>query len=327
LNRISNATERARYRERIEAIERDKGILVSRKEKILSSINEEFFKKDKPWLILGFNDSIDAFSSKMELFIEHKAENKLKKKLDNQPNNFSTVLPDGSPDTVSLKRMLEDEKCYVCGRPAKKMSKEWQHIKNVKERPKEKIEQNKNDFSSFFGEIQMGVSGFYNTMDEIFEDIKQKRLRVRQIEEEIQAKDLEEKDATTKLMENGGVVGEDQKVSDQNDIVEFDAAKEKKRDSQSAINETKKAIANCKVEIKKVGEAIKNSNTGIIPEGYETNTVYLTDIEEIFYQAQVRVFDKVLSKMNDPAAEQRGITGIFSIRPKGQGTNPIEIRG
>jgi len=31
-------------------------------------------------------------------------------------------------------------------------------------------------------------------------------------------------------------------------------------------------------------------------------------------------------KMNDPAAEQRGITGIFSIRPKGRGTNPIEIR-
>jgi len=30
--------------------------------------------------------------------------------------------------------------------------------------------------------------------------------------------------------------------------------------------------------------------------------------------------------MNDPAAEQRGITGIFSIRPKGRGTNPIEIR-
>jgi len=31
-------------------------------------------------------------------------------------------------------------------------------------------------------------------------------------------------------------------------------------------------------------------------------------------------------EMNDPAAEQRGITGIFSIRPKGRGTNPIEIR-
>jgi len=54
--------------------------------------------------------------------------------------------------------------------------------------------------------------------------------------------------------------------------------------------------------------------------------VIISILATLAKQEQIRLSERVRAGMNDPAAEQRGITGIFSIRPKGRGTNPIEIR-
>jgi DNA sulfur modification protein DndD len=297
LNRISNATDRAVYREKIEAIEKERKRLIDTKDKLLSSINDNFFKKEKPWLILGFDNSIDVFITHKEDYLEKRTQNRLLKQIEHNPNDFFTVLPDGSPDTVSLKKMLDDEKCYVCGRPAIKDSADWLHIKNVKDRPKVKIENTKNDFASFFGEIQSGVSGFYNSIEEIFEDIKQKRQGIQSIDSQIAKLDSDEKDATEKLTDCGGVLGEDQKITDQKDIAEFDSAKEKKKNADSSIKSTNEAIEKCKLRIKKIATDIKNCKTVAIDSKYEAIKEYLINIEAIFYQTQVRVFDKVLKKL------------------------------
>ena len=297
LNRISNATDRAIYREKIESIEIEKKKLIEKKDKLLSSINDNFFNKEKPWLILGFENSIDIFANHKENYLDKRTQNRILKQIEHNPNDFFTVLPDGSPDSVSLKKMLDDEKCYVCGRPAIKESTEWLHIKNVKERPSVKIENTKNDFASFFGEIQTSVSGFYNSIEDVFQDIKNKRLAIQDIDENILRQNTAEKDASAKLTDSGGIIGEDQKIADQNDIAEFDSAKEKKKNAQSTIKSIKEAIEKNKSLLKKIGEDIKNCKTGGVDNGYEKTKEYLIDIEGIFYQTQVRVFDKVLKKL------------------------------
>jgi DNA sulfur modification protein DndD len=50
--------------------------------------------------------------------------------------NPDIMLPEGSPDAPSLKRMLEHQWCEVCNREAPRGSEPWLHIKKVMERPK-----------------------------------------------------------------------------------------------------------------------------------------------------------------------------------------------
>ena len=67
------------------------------------------------------------------------------------------MLPEGSPDTSSLERMLKTEVCEVCGQRAHKGSGAWNHIKMILDRPK-KISTTRNDFKDFYGMLQKSAS-------------------------------------------------------------------------------------------------------------------------------------------------------------------------
>ena len=48
--------------------------------------------------------------------------------IEDNPNNYFHFLPINSPDSVSLQNMIEKEHCYVCDRPAKIGTKEYEYI-------------------------------------------------------------------------------------------------------------------------------------------------------------------------------------------------------
>lgn len=61
---------------------------------------------------------VDAFNEKWEQY----REDMIAKKVTANPlNAFTSVLPDGSPDDVSLERMLKECHCLVCNRPFEKL--------------------------------------------------------------------------------------------------------------------------------------------------------------------------------------------------------------
>lgn len=299
LNRISNVSDRAKYREKIDTIEKEKNAFLDEKDKVLISINDNFFKKNTPWILLGQSNSIESFIKKKEEYIEKRRHQHINKK----PTDFFTILPDGSPDTVSLQKMIDDHWCYVCDREVKEGTHEWDHLNKVKNRPELKEDPTKNNLLSFFGDIQTGVSAFYNDINEIFEDVKEKRKQIKQLEEKIKQKEQDEKDVTAKLIDCGGDLNEDQRISDQNDIVEFDYAKEKRKNAESSIKTTKEDLEKCKLRIKKIDEDIKNCKSASIDDKYEKNKDYLTDIQGIMYQTQVRYFDKILKKLEHHSNE------------------------
>src|SRR5690606_15016364 len=113
-------------------------------------ITSILFSNNIPWLLMDLQDSIELFGEKRD---------KLNKDLTLQSaaKDPTILLPEGSPDIPSLKRMLETEKCEVCGRPAPKDSEFWEHNKMVMERPRNTENSNSNDFSVFYGNIQKTV--------------------------------------------------------------------------------------------------------------------------------------------------------------------------
>lgn len=83
-------------------------------------------------------DELDTFDTRREKHIGDLAQM-------NNDGALVIMLPEGSPDSSSLERMLKNEVCEVCGQPAAKHSKAWEHIKLILDRPK-KVSTNRNDF-------------------------------------------------------------------------------------------------------------------------------------------------------------------------------------
>lgn len=104
-------------------------------------LQKKIFDEENPWLLIGLEDELDTFDTRREKHIGDLAQM-------NNDGALVIMLPEGSPDSSSLERMLKNEVCEVCGQPAAKHSKAWEHIKLILDRPK-KVSTNRNDFGHF----------------------------------------------------------------------------------------------------------------------------------------------------------------------------------
>lgn len=103
----------------------------------LDSINNRFFDGNFSWISLGFDSVLDDFQSKIQKFRDIHYEKKALLNINNDPNKHFHFLPVNSPDSVSLKSMIDHEHCYVCNRPAPAGSEEYDFIVRLKNRPVE----------------------------------------------------------------------------------------------------------------------------------------------------------------------------------------------
>ena len=135
---ISNSTKRIEIRSKLDA----NTIAIKDAKKniddIEMSITKRLFDEENPWLLMGMQDEIEVFDAKREKYIGELARM-------NDDGALVIMLPEGSPDTSSLERMLKTEVCEVCGQRAHKGSGAWNHIKMILDRPK-KISTTRNDF-------------------------------------------------------------------------------------------------------------------------------------------------------------------------------------
>lgn len=143
---ISNSSKRIEIRSQLDNIRIKIDNQKSAIEKIETSITKKIFDEENPWLLMGLEEEIDTFDARREKHIGDLAQM-------NNDGALVIMLPEGSPDSSSLERMLKNEVCEVCGQPAVKHSPAWEHIKLILDRPK-KVSTNRNDFGHFYGTLQ-----------------------------------------------------------------------------------------------------------------------------------------------------------------------------
>ena len=180
---ISNSTKRSKIRVELNANE-----LEIKQEQLLikdveQSITKKIFDEENPWLLMGLSDELDAFDSRREKHIGDVAQM-------NNDGALVIMLPEGSPDTSSLERMLKNEVCEVCGQPTAKHSEAWEHIKMILDRPK-KISTTRNNFGQFYGFLQKSASSYSRSISKIDDKIESARTQLEEIKdhlEELEAK-------------------------------------------------------------------------------------------------------------------------------------------
>lgn len=292
---MSNSTKRIEIRSRLERVnirieEKKKEI-----EKIETSITKLLFDEDTPWLLMGLDNELETFSAKRTKYVQDNA-------VQNNDGALVIMLPEGSPDTSSLERMLKTEVCEVCGQPAHKGSDAWNHIKLILERPK-KVSTARNDFGQFYGVLERTASSYSRTIPRISEKINELKDHLDDLRDEL-GQLLESKEEIFTELNNAGGNASNSEFSDRAILQDFNLAietinkKEKEIETlQTSISQLNSSIGKLNSQLAKY---VKNAET----EKYEEFSALMKEIELIIAETKDAIFDRTIHILEEQANEK-----------------------
>lgn len=292
---ISNSSKRSEIRAKLErnkfGIENEKKSIAN----IEKSITKRIFDEDDPWLLMGLSDELDAFDSKREKHVADVA----------QLNNDGTLvimLPEGSPDTSSLERMLKNEVCEVCGQPAIKHSEAWEHINMILNRPKKTIT-TRNDFRQFYGSLQKSASSYSIAIPKIEDKIESTRSQLDGMKDYLE--ELEAKHNEFKIeLNNAGGNADDSEKQDKKIISDYEVAKDTISSKQRLIADNQKNIGIWKKSLDLINKKLKTYKKDTATQEYEEFAVLMKSINDIINQTKDDIFDNVINALAKEANEK-----------------------
>ena len=273
----------------------------------LDGINNRFFDGNFSWISLGFENSIVEFKDKIKEFRQTRYEKRALLNAAENPNDYFTMLPVNSPDTVSLENMIDSEHCYVCDRPAEKGTEAYEYLLKLKNRPLEnnnKKEFVKNDLEDFFGNLQINSTPFCNKFDTIPQSVM--RTREKEIELKERLDKLSSQLKALKSQRKDILIAGTESEGTDNAIViinQYKGSIRRMEQATSRIERLQDSIRDNKTKIANTEKEIKNLRPKDIPEGFTINYEISKDLVEASLNAKDRVFYKMVNLLEDHANE------------------------
>lgn len=292
---ISNSNKRMEFRTELGLNEKEINNEKDSIKSIESSITKNIFDEENPWLLMGLSDELDAFDLKREKHIGDVAQM-------NNDGALVIMLPEGSPDTSSLERMLKNEVCEVCGQPAIKHSEAWEHIKMILDRPK-KISTTRNDFGQFYGSLQKSASSYSRSISKIVDKIESTRDHLDGIKEHLEELEAKHDEILIKL-NNAGGNADDSENQDKNTISDYGVVNETILSKGTDISNKKKNIEIWEKSLEQINKRLKSYKKNTATEKYEKFASLMSSINEIIIQTKDDIFDKTISALAKEANEK-----------------------
>jgi len=296
---IENASSREQYRSDIKRIESDIDRLTIEKKRKEADITSKIFS-DSPWLLIGHNKSIEAFVTKRDELLRERT---LKQVQDQMKKDPSTILlPEGSPDVPSLRRMLRTERCEVCGRTAEKGSEAWLNIQRLIERPKETAPKTANDFTKFFSDIQLSAGGVECEEEKLKKDITDYRDSIDSLIQLIDEKKTELDNIRTRFINAGGSTNNESK--DKANLSEYKLATNNISKYKEQISRIEDNLSRWKQRIAQIDNTLSTRDPGNSTKQYEIFRDTMACVEQLFDNAKDRIFDRILDTLRKDANEK-----------------------
>lgn len=270
--------------------------LQKKKENQELSITSRLFDENCPWLLMGLEGETSDFDDFRLALNQTLAQKKI-------IENPDILLPEGSPDTPSLKRMLERCHCEVCDREAPRNSEPWLHIKKIMERPR-KAMHSSDSFMQYYGKIQKTTGLYETTIPKIAEDYANYMDEIFDLDDKIMAQEaiVEQKESEMTLVGTGNTTpDEDRKV-----LSNYNKAKNTIKEKDEEIQ---KLTGKIKLWEDKLGK-IKNELTkkqGSSPVK-KAEQLYedMKCIAQMFASTKERIFDGIVDKLQTVANTMYG---------------------
>ncbi|MCL2311148.1 MAG: hypothetical protein FWC41_01475 [Firmicutes bacterium] len=285
---LLNSQNREKYRSVQKTLQTEIDQHKEKKNTLERSITTMLFSENSPWILMGLDDQISLFDQKRQNLTSEIA---TQKATDNP-----IKLPEGSPDIPSLQRMLRTEKCEVCGRQALKESEYWQHIKMVMERPINKENVNKNDFSSFYGGLQTTVGGFSLSIPKTLQSVQNYRDEIDNLEEIINLKEENKETAKHEFFNAGGSEGSGEQTDRQN-ISDYSLAEKTIEKKEEEIKKAEKSIKDLKERLSQIDNEIKSVNKNDEIDNYRNFKDVISCVESMFLNSKERIFDEIIKSL------------------------------
>ena len=295
--------------------ERKKGVF-----NLLTELNEalkeeqfSFHRKmfRNKWVLKGTESLHAEFSNRFSIYENKKLEKAAEIKAalaaeDAVVKKLQTRLPLDVPEPIYVQRMLDEEKCLVCDREAKKDSDAWKKIKELIDRPDKKLKSaddepiSKQNFTDDFKRLYQNGLALTHRIEEIDSDIKDTLKKISSINTKIkdankQMNKVEED--IQKLLSDTSLTSEDAA----NILNEYSIQNKKSKDFKDELNKITQQIEHFKSNLKSVNDQLKELVTGEIPKWLIEKKDVLNDFESIASSTRERVFNNLIAQLEKEA--------------------------
>ena len=292
---ISNSSKRNEIRAKLERNKIEIDNVKTTIERIESSITKKIFDEETPWLLMGLADELDAFDAKREKHIGDVAQM-------NNDGALVIMLPEGSPDTSSLERMLKNEICEVCGQPAARHSEAWEHIKMILDRPK-KVSTTRNDFGQFYGFLQKSASSYSRAIPKIDDRIESTRNQLDEIKEHLEELEAKHEEILVEL-NNAGANEDNSEKKDKIITSDYGVVVETISSKARAISNKEKDIIIWEKSLEQINKRLNSYKKNTATQKYEDFAVLMKEINDIINQTKDEIFDRTISLLAKEANEK-----------------------
>jgi len=309
LSKISDATKVNEFQQR-------KKLILEQLKELNESQNEEqtsFHRKmfRNKWVLKGTESLHKEFSDKFLSYESKKlqAVADLKAKLaveDEVAKKLQTRLPLDVPEPIYVQRMLEEEKCLVCDREAKKNSDAWNKIKELIDRPDKKLKiahyepLTKQDFTDDFKKLYQNGLALTHRIKDIDSDIIDTLKKISNINTKIRDANKEMKkvdEDIQKLLSDTSQTVE----SAESIIAEYSIQNMYVKDFFEKSNKLTQQLDFNKNNLKNIKDQLKGLVTVEIPKWLIEKKDVLNDFEAIAESTRERVFSDLIAQLEKEA--------------------------
>ena len=292
---ISNSNKRVGIRSKLEA----NTIAIKDTKKniddIEMSITKRLFDEENPWLLMGMQDELEVFDAKREKYIGELARM-------NDDGALVIMLPEGSPDTSSLERMLKTEVCEVCGQRAHKGSGAWNHIKMILDRPK-KISTTRNDFKDFYGMLQKSASSYLMSIPRLGSKIEDVKVRLDKMKDDLDELEEKKNDIFTEL-NNAGGNADNSEYNDRNIVADYHRVNSVITEKENEINGKNKMVEKMEDALAAINQKLSSYKKAADVEKYEEFAQVLAKINTVIEETKDDIFGRTIEALAQNANEK-----------------------
>ena len=292
---ISNSSKRIEIRSQLDNIRIQIDNQKKSIERIETSITKKIFDEENPWLLIGLEDELDTFDTRREKHIGDLAQM-------NNDGALVIMLPEGSPDSSSLERMLKNEVCEVCGQPAAKHSTAWQHIKLILDRPK-KVSTNRNDFGHFYGTLQKSASSYSRNIPLIESRIEALKDKLDEEKEHLEKLEEKREEIFTEL-NNAGGNADNSSFNDKAIIKDYDIVNTTIATKEREISEKQRMVATWNNSLDVINQKLSSYKKDMSVQKYEDFADLMKKINDVIVKTKDDIYDRTITALAKEANEK-----------------------
>lgn len=292
---ISNSSKRIEIRSQLDNIRIKIDNQKAAIEKIETSITKKIFDEENPWLLMGLEEELDTFDARREKHIGDLAQM-------NNDGALVIMLPEGSPDSSSLERMLKNEVCEVCGQPAAKHSAAWEHIKLILDRPK-KVSTNRNDFGHFYGTLQKSASSYSRSIPQVESRIERLKDLLDAEKENLEALEAKKEEIFIEL-NNAGGNADNSAFNDKVIIHDYDVVNSTISSKEQEIINKQRMVATWQNSLDAVNQKLASYKKDLSVQKYEDFANLMKKINDIIVQTKDDIYDRTIKALAEQANEK-----------------------